>query len=333
MSKLYLIFLFAVLSVISLYASDKVNFTLKPASEDGKELNSILASVNGEAVSLHDILPYTREREYVAYASRQAKELPQVIADIRRKAVDDLIDRKLIIADYKAAQFKIPPQEIDAEIDRVAVNMGAKSRQDFIARLRRSGVEYSKMRQDVEEYMAVQLMLHRCSLAGNVVTPEELFGYYSKNKEQFNVPDSIELAMILVKDEKTAKQIADVLKKSPGRFAELAAEYSVGPGKENGGLLGRIEVRRLRSEFSKAIKEFADGKVFGPVRTDEGINFLRIVKYIPGSRNDYFSALPRIREKLEKKRREQRFKEYKSSLREKAVIRYFFIPEKQGNEK
>ena len=31
--------------------------------------------------------------------------------------------------------------------------------------------------------------------------------------------------------------------------------------------------------------------------------------------------------------RAERFENYKSSLREKAVIRYFFVPEKQGGEK
>lgn len=333
MNKFYLIIWFSALIWAGVSASENISYSLKPAYDDGKELNSILASVNGEAVSLHDILPYTREREYVAYASCQAKELPQVIADIRKKAVDDLIDRKLIIADYKAAKFRIPTQEIDAELDRLAVNMGAKSRQDFIAILRRTGVEYSKMRNDVEEYMAVQLMLHRCSLEGNAVTPEELFNYYKMHKEQLSSPGSVELAMILVKDEQISQKIAKVLKDSPDKFAELAFKYSAGPGRESGGLLGRIEIHRLRSEFSGAITEYADGKVYGPVKTAEGINFLRIVKYIPGTQNDYFSALPVIREKLEKKRREERFAKYKSSLREKAVIRYFFTPEKKEYEK
>lgn len=333
MNKLFLFFLLIALQCVSLFATENAVLSLKPAADNGKELNSILASVNGEAVSLHDILPYTREKEYVAYASRQVGELPQVIAEIRRKAVDDIIDRKLIVADYHTGKYRIPVQEIDAELDRIALNMGAKSRQDFIAKLRRAGIEYSKMRREAEEYMAVQLMLQRCALIGNQVTPEELFNYYKMHKDEFCEPDSIELAMILVKDETPAENIAKKLQESPESFAELANLYSEGPGRQNGGVLGRIEVKRLRPEFAEAITEFADGKIYGPVKTAEGINFLRIVKFIPGSSNDYFAVLPRIREKLETKRRAERFENYKSSLREKAVIRYFFVPEKQGGEK
>ena len=308
-----------------LFAAEQGGFHLKPQNS-GQEVNSILASVNGEAISLMDVLPYTREQEYVAYASRSAAELPEVIAQIRKKAIDDLIDRKLIIADYRSGKYRIPAQDIDSEIDRVAINMGAKSRSDFIARLRQSGVDYSKMRSDMEEHMAVQLMIHRSSLGGNSVTPEELHGYYNKHRDEFSEPECIELAMILVKDEKVSQHISSVLKDSPEEFASLAMRYSEGPGKENGGLLGRIEVKRLRTEFAAAMVDIVDGKIYGPVKTPEGMNYLKIVKFIPGSGNDYFAVLPELRNLLEKKMREERFEKYKSSLRQKAVIRYFIIP-------
>ena len=314
----------ALMLIAGLFAAEQDGFRLQPQA--GLEVNSILASVNGEAISLMDVLPYTREQEYVAYASRSASELPQVIAQIRKKAVDDLIDRKLIIADYRAGKFRIPVQDIDSEIDRVAVNMGAKSRSDFIARLRQSGVDYAKMRSDMEEQMAIQLMMHRCSLAGNSVTPAELHDYYSKHQDEFSKSDCVELAMILVKDEKISQHISSVLQNSPEEFASLAVRYSEGPGKENGGVLGLIEVRRLRTEFAAAMTDIAEGKIYGPVKTPEGMNFLKAVKFIPGSRNDYFTVLPELRNLLEKKVREERFEQYRLSLRQKAVIRYFIVP-------
>ena len=327
MNVRYLIVLPVVLFCLCVHAAETERFYLTQGDSSGREMNSILASVNGEAISLMDILPRTREQEYVAYASRPASELPQVISQIRKKAIDDLIDRKLIVADYRSGNLRIPAQEIDSELDRIAVNMGAKSRQDFIARLRQSGMDYAKVRRDVEEHMAVQLMLHRCSLAGNTITPEELNKYYTEHKSEFSEPDSVELAMILVKSEEISEKIASALKDSSENFASLAARYSEGPGRENGGLLGRIAVRRLRSEFAEAMTILADSKIYGPIKTAEGLNFLKIIKFIPGGGDDYFSVLPKLRNKLERKMREERFEQYKSSLRKKAVVRYFFVPE------
>ena len=167
-------------------------------------------------------------------------------------------------------------------------------------------------------------MLHRCCLAGNATTPEELYNYFEKHRNEFSLPSTVDLAMILVKDEKTAELISKELEADAERFARLALEYSEGPGKENGGRLGVIELTKLRPEFSQAIKKYEDNSVYGPVKTPEGFNFLKIIKYTSGTAGDYFSALPQLREKLENKRRSESCEKYKLSLREKAVVRYFF---------
>ena len=323
MKTILTFFLLAVIATECCAAANPETYTLKADKRLG-ELNSIIASVNGEAISLHDILPYTRQKEYVAYASHQAKELEAVIAEIRKSAVDDIIDRKLIIADYYAQNFRIPAQDIDSEIDKIAVNMGARSRSDFFDKLRASDMDYVKMRREVEEYMAIQVMLHRCSLAGNAVTPEDLHNYFKKNRSEFNQPETVTLAMILVKDKKTAEYISRELEADPARFSALAIEYSDGPGKENGGELGEIEISKLRKEFSQAMTKIETGKIYGPITTPEGKTILKVIKYSPGVTGDYFSVLPELRQKLENMRRSANYEKYKLSLREKAVVRYFF---------
>ena len=71
------------------------DYELRPDSK--LQINSVLASVNGEPVSLEDILPATRQQEYQAYAAYSGDRLYEAIRSIRRKAVDDLINRKLLI--------------------------------------------------------------------------------------------------------------------------------------------------------------------------------------------------------------------------------------------
>ena len=122
MSKSFLLSLFAVMLSAAVAAGEGGRVILKPASNDGWESNSIIASVNGEAISLRDVLAHTREPEHIAYLSLPASELPRAILAIRRKAVDDMIDRKLIAADYHAGSFRIPAQDIDSEIDSMILS-------------------------------------------------------------------------------------------------------------------------------------------------------------------------------------------------------------------
>ena len=79
-------------------------YELKPDNQ--LEVNSVLASVNGEPISLWDVLPATRQQEYQAYAAYSGDRLYEAIRQIRRKTVDDLIDRKLLIADYRDKPFE-----------------------------------------------------------------------------------------------------------------------------------------------------------------------------------------------------------------------------------
>ena len=68
-TRLFTVILFIFASV-TLFASAVETQYFERGNISGHEVNSILASVNGEAVSLMDVLPLTREQEYVAYASR-----------------------------------------------------------------------------------------------------------------------------------------------------------------------------------------------------------------------------------------------------------------------
>ena len=94
-----------------------------PAADGQNEMNSILASVNGEPVSLGDVLPSTRAREYQAVAAYSGKRFTEAIRAIRKKAVDDLIEKKLILADYKSQSYKISARDIEYELDKVAERM------------------------------------------------------------------------------------------------------------------------------------------------------------------------------------------------------------------
>ncbi len=294
-----------------------------------QEVNAILASVNGRPISLADLLPVTRQEEYQAYAAYSGERLYEVIRDLRRKAVENEIDRQLILEDYRRQTFTIPTQEIQAEVDRLGERMGARSREEFEKQALAAGSSIDKIWKEVEEYLIVQVMIHRRCQAEVSVTPREIHQYFAKHPEEFTRPDSIDLAMILLpadseKQEENAAKIETTLKESPERFAELARQYSAGPGAEAGGSLGTIEVKRLRPEFAAAMPSPPEaGKVYGPIRTAEGISFLRVTAYHAEEKPEFRKSAAAIRTKLEAAAREETRLKYVEELRKEAVIRLF----------
>ncbi len=293
------------------------------------QVNSILASVNGEPVSLVDILPSTRNSEFQAYAVYTGERYEEEVRKIRMKAVDDRINQLLVLEAYKAHPFQVPKQAIEEELDHIAERMGVRSRQEFTRKLRDSGTTIETLRKDVEEYMTVQIMIFDRTRIENNITPRDIFEYYQARKEEFVTPEKLELAMIMLGAadpdlEAKIKTMSAELAASPESFGELAKRYSIGPAPAGGGRLGEIERRRLRPEFAAAMPEFETGKVYGPIRTADGVSFLRILSHTPESRGDFKALSQEIRRKMELEQREKIRNDYVNKLREKAIIRYFF---------
>lgn len=301
------------------------------ASKPGQnEVNSILATVNGEPISLYDILSATQNDEYKACSALSGKALQDKILEIRKKAVDNIIDRQLIYDDFLRSGIQLKKHDIEAEIDASAARMGVVSRAEFAKKLLENGSSPEKFRQEVIRYMAVQLMIYRQFNIDVSMTPKEIYDYYQNNPDKFTKQAQVGLAMILIspdseEPEETEKLIKKRISDDPDSFARLAEEYTSGPGKDSGGYLGMLELKRLRPEFAAAIKnDFTPGKCFGPIKTDDGIIFLKVISFKKSESISFNDAAAEIRNTLETEKRKASRERYIESLRRDAIIRYFF---------
>jgi len=296
------------------------------AADGQSEMNSILASVNGEPVSLGDVLPATRAKEYQAFAAYSGKRFTEAIRAIRKKAVDDLIDKKLILADYKLQSYKISARDIEYELDKVAERMGCRSREDLRQKLFENNMTVEQMRREVEEGMIVQFMLFRKLAVAGTPTPKEMYEYFVENETKLAGEESVGLAMLKLDGSRTdwkteRKEIADILARSPERFTELVRRYTPEFGD---GRLGEIERAKLRPEFAAVINDFTPGKIYGPLELDGSAVWLRILSHKVPEKVKFEDVAEKIRNVIEVDMRKKALQDYISELRGKALIEYFF---------
>ncbi len=293
-------------------------------------MNAVLASVNGEGITLEEILPMTRALENQAAAAYSGPQLTQAVLRFRKDALDTIIDRKLMVADYREREFRVTERDIESELDEMAERSGHRSRGEFIRKLREDGTSIEEVRKDVEERIICQVMIFQISHMENFITPEDVYKYYQEHMADFATPESVELAMIQLPAAgenalQVQQEVREVLKHSPEKFGQLAASFSTGPARENGGSLGRIAVKRIRPDFSAALREgIQEGKVYGPITTPEGIIWLKILKHYPPEEVDFAALSPRIRREMEQRQREKSMRAYTNRLRKNAIIRYYF---------
>lgn len=293
----------------------------------GGEINAVLATVNGHPVFLGDILPMTRSAEYQAHAAFKGSELERRIKELRRQAVNDFIDRRLLLGAYEAAPFKLPPGMVDQRMDDHAVRMGCNSRREFAVLLRKEKSSVEELRKLITEQLTAELTLYRQIQPGIQVSPQEVYEYYKNNPALFSTAAFFELAMILLAKDtppEEAKRIGEEILGDPANFSAFARQYSKGPNAAAGGDLGRIAGNLLRKEFAAALKKPETGKVYGPLPTADGIAFLKLYGHQQEKKTPFSEAALEIKRKLETQKRTENIQKYLKKLRSEAVIRIFF---------
>src|SRR3984893_11824378 len=129
--------------------------------------------------------------------------------------------------------------------------------------------------------------------AGVSVSHEDLQAYYNQHRDDYRVPEQVNVSHILIKTplpgpdgkvdpkgvEEARKKAEDVLKqlKAGGNFAELAKKYSEDPGSgKNGGSLGWIGKGRTVPEFEQTAFSLAKGATSGLVQSSYGFHIIRL---------------------------------------------------------
>lgn len=288
------------------------------------EVDSVLAAVNGEPVTLGELLPRVRDREFQLKSAYSGKALEKEILKVRFQAVEEIINTKLIVADFHSKNLFLMPQDIENELDRWGEYIGCPTRKDLEEKIRQSGTTLKKMRERITNRMIVQIMRRRAFALAGSPTPAELYQRFKKEEKQLSFPGSVELSLLKLPltDKKMAEEVRESLKKNPALWSRFATQYAINPGSD--GNIGTVELDKLRPEFAKAMSNVAPERIYSSISTADGIYFIKVLKYDPPRKAVFKEHIETIRKKMEDEIYQKSTAAYAERLRSQAVIEYFF---------
>ena len=228
---------------------------------------SILATVNGKAVTLGEVLSESSSSEALAKAYAEQGKVSEEIAKLRKDAVDRIIDRKLLIDEFNRLKLVLPQKYVESMLDDLAENLNCRSRSELAAKARAMNSSIEELRSKAIERLQAEMVVGREYYAVGEPTPEEMYNYFKENIQKYSTPERIQLALLLLPENTPESDIKAVEKKlsaDSSCFAELVKAFSRGPNRDKGGIVGFIEKDNLRSEFAAAItnKEVKADTVF-----------------------------------------------------------------------
>ncbi|MFO7801846.1 MAG: SurA N-terminal domain-containing protein [Desulfovermiculus sp.] len=283
----------------------------------GKLVNRIVAVVNGEIITLHEL--QTEIQGGVPGMDSEGPENQKQAQAKRRRVLEAMINDTLLKQQAERFEIQVSDAEIDNQIQQIQ-DENDLSQDEFEQAVREQGMDMDQYRQALREEIKKNRVLSNMVRQKVVVAEDEMRAYYQEHKEDYKQPKQVHLGIIVHPSKSRLEKVRQSIVSEETRFAEAADSVSQGPGADQGGDLGRYAWKDLKPKWREILKSLEPGEL-SPVFTLQGNYALLYLKQFTDKKVQPFEAVKdKIRQQLYAQKLEERYKEFMQGLRDKAVV-------------
>ncbi|MFT5127779.1 MAG: peptidyl-prolyl cis-trans isomerase C [Rhodothermales bacterium] len=256
-----------------------------------KSVNSVLAFLPEILATFGDKQTITKTEVIndmgsgLAISIRQGRSYSE--DDLRKivgEMVDAMINRKSMLASAEAAGYRADSTAARANIDAMRAQLGEKQ---FTGMLEFQGLTVDALVQRQSQKQMIDQWLDK-EIKPTIKVPEEdIIDHYGNNQAQFNRPEEIRAAHVLLKCDMSADAVskakaeADLRDlhakvKAGANFAEIAKSHSACPSSARGGDLGYFSRGKMVPAFEKEAFSLEVGGVSSVFQTQFGYHILKV---------------------------------------------------------
>ncbi len=295
-----------------------------------KVVNRVLAVVGDDIVTSLDVDRLIKTIQSQA-ASRGDRLGPADLAELRKVALDRLIEDKIFEQEVKRLGIKVSPAQVDRYVERIK-KLNHIDDATFAAQLSRRGLTPEEYRRQLKKDILKQSLIARQVKNKIVISDTQVEEYYRKHISDYQKLDQVRLRAIFLNLPRDASPVAmDLLRQKAEKiraqavknhnFAELARKYSQGPGADKGGELGPLSSDDLIPAMRQALGELKPGQVSPVIKAPMGYLIIQLISRTGQSTIPLAQVKDQIRDKLEKQATEKKFRQWLSELRKKTYVK------------
>ena len=282
-------------------------------------INGIAAVVNGDVVTFSQVRELVAAREKSASEIYQGEELQKRIQEMRRQAIQDLIDRSLILQEFKKKEFNIPSYIVDDSIQRIIRQEFGGDRTAFIKTLQAQGYTMARFRETEREKIVVQAMRQSKTSENIIVSPVKIREYYEKHSAGYTTPDAASSGPSVGKKE-MASEIREKLA-GGAEFDRLAQMYSEDSTNESGGDWGWVERKTLNEALAKVAFSLKPNEISQVIPLDNAYYVLMVEAKKPAVTKPLSDVRDEIVQALVQEEKIKGQERWLKDLRQKAYIK------------
>ena len=271
--------------------------------------------MNGEMITLHELKMHVAAE----LARRRMKPDAPGAASMQSDVLDSLINDILIRQEAKRFKVTVGDADVEAEIKNAITRSGIPA-DKFEPELKRQGISMDMYRERIRNNLLRQRISSYIVQRKVFVTEEEVADYYHSHRAEFSGERIADFSILLLPEKLDAQNIYKQVSSGKISFEDAARQYSADRSAAEGGRVGGAPFDRLPPEMQKLLSSLHDGKLSPLLRTQGGYVVIRRNNIVEARPLTLQEAKPRIEETLLAPLLEERFKDYISQLRGKAVI-------------
>ena len=302
------------------------------------EVNGIAAKVNGRVITKNQVsfMLAPIYAQLVTQFPRRGPEFERLFNDSKNKVLDELIDREIIMDEFKQLGATIKPNVIDEEVDRQIRELYNGNEAKFLEELKKNRLTMDGYRTMTQDKLVVQAMRAKHFSDAPPPLPNEIQKEYAeiRNTLRDTSKDVISFQKIFIPRTDPANPVATpetqlaiaegLLKQIQDGtdFAELAKTNSKDAFAEAGGVQENVPRTDLSPEFASILFEAEVGKAIGPLEDPAGFTVVKVTKKDLGPAPPLSDKKVRelVEDRVRRKKTEGEYKRWIEAKRKRAMI-------------
>ncbi len=275
----------------------------------------VVAEVNGEAIAVQEF-----ERELaLAYEFPEGATAPapdQLVA-LKQTVLQELVDRRLLLQDARSKGITVSQEAVQAAVARLKSEYQDGGFQEALSQGRLSLADFQAK---TAARLTVEKLVDEVVYQRVAVTEDELQGYLDAHASEFQEPEEVHAAQIVVKEVEDARHLRDELQQGK-KFSDLARAHSLSADARLGGDLGWFPKGVMPPEFDKVAFSLQPGQISDVVTSEYGFHLFKVLDRRPARKKDLAQVRREVERRLLRDKKAKAQADYVRGLRARASVR------------
>ena len=278
--------------------------------QQAEVIDGVAAIVNNDVITISQVRELIGARERAMREAYRGPDLADKVKEMRLAALKDLVDRQLILQEFRKMQEKganIPDYVVDDRVQTIIREEFGGDRAAFVRTLQAQGYTLTRFKEIEKEKIIVQAMRQAKVTDNFVVSPKQVQDFYDKNRAAYSLPEQVKLRMIVLREgnkddigsggdkKQTAEEIRQKLA-GGAEFERMAQMYSEDEStSDTGGDWGWIERNTLNEKLTQAAFALKAGGISPVIHIGDSFYIL----YVEARKNSSVKPLGEVRDEIE----------------------------------